>query len=158
MRIVITGLPGTGKTTIAKKLASELKIPLYNIKHFTKAKNVDIELLKKKTTKELKNKKSWILEGHLFCEYKIPADYFFLLRRSEKELREIYKKRKYPPEKIEENIFCGKIHYFEKKLKNQKNVYIIDMEKEEKRNIRKIKKILGQSLAKGKTDNTQKSQ
>jgi len=142
----VTGLPGTGKTTIGKELSSFLKIQLYQINDFTKSKNVDIAVLKRKTEKILSKKKDWILEGHLFCEYKITADYIFLLTKTERALREIYKKRKYPTEKIEENIFCKSINYFEKKLKNYKNLHIIEMEKDEKKNVRKIKKILQKEL------------
>jgi len=141
MRILITGVPGTGKTTIAKELSKELKIPLYDIKKFTKAKDVDIASLKKKTEKELNNKKDWILEGHIFCEYKTNADFIFLFDTTEIKLREIYKKRKYLPEKIEENIFCKNINYFEKKLKKfYKKIYKLETNKDVKKNIKEIKK------------------
>ncbi|MDD4983213.1 MAG: AAA family ATPase [Candidatus ainarchaeum sp.] len=147
MRILITGVPGTGKTTIAKELSNELKIPLYDIKKFTKAKDVDIASLKRKTEKELKGKKDWILEGHIFCEYKTNANFVFLFDTSETKLREIYKKRKYLPVKIEENIFCKNINYFEKKLgKFYKKIYTLETEKDIKKNICKIKKILQKEL------------
>ncbi len=146
MQIIITGLPGTGKTTIAKELEKILKSPLYTVKSFTKAKEVDISSLKKKTEKELNNKDSWILEGHIFCEYKIKSDFIFLLTRQEKELRLLYKKRKYSPEKIEENLFCKEINYFEKKLnKFYKTVYTIEVSENIKENIKKIIRIIGKA-------------
>lgn len=148
MKIIITGLPGTGKTSIAKELSRKLKIPLYDIKKFTKAKEVDIDLLKSKTKKIL-TKEDWILEGHLFCEYKINSDFVFLLKKEEKELREIYKKRKYSPEKIEENLFCNDIDYFDKKLsKYYKKIYILKTTKEIKENLGKIIKIIGKTYNK----------
>jgi len=122
MRILITGVPGTGKTTIAKELSKELKIQVYNIKKFTKAKNVNITSLKQRTKKEFKDKKDWILEGHIFCEYKTNANFVFLFDLSEIKLREIYKKRKYLPVKIE--------------------VYKLETSKDIKKNIKEIKRIL----------------
>ena len=121
MRIVITGTPGTGKTKIAKELAKRTGIRLVNIKEFVNRnhifkiekgqKVVDVGLLGKKLLSRIKKSKEYIVEGHLACEIKIPADFVFVLRANPNKLRARLAKRKYKREKLEENLEAEMLDY-----------------------------------------------
>ena len=61
MRIAITGIPGTGKTSVAKALAKKLKCKLVNDKEFalknkigTKGKKGELEVPLEKFSKAVK--------------------------------------------------------------------------------------------------------
>lgn len=121
MRIVITGTPGTGKSKIAALLSKMLGIRLIALKDVVekkkiykisnKEKLVDVKLLKKTLEQILKNKKSYVVEGHLACEIAVPCDYIFVLRTHPKILRKRMLKRKYGVEKINENLLTEMLDY-----------------------------------------------
>ncbi len=121
MRIVITGGPGTGKSTIAKKLSEIMGIELVDIREivvenrlYTNAegeKEVDIKKLRSFLLPLLRKKKDYIVEGHLACEMRIPCDFVFVLRSNAAVLRKRMKKRKYLPKKIEENVLAELLDY-----------------------------------------------
>ncbi|VVC04852.1 Putative adenylate kinase [Candidatus Bilamarchaeum dharawalense] len=117
MRIIITGTPGTGKSTISKSLAKELKLELVDIKKIVMAKKlsnkkheVDIRKLVG-AMRSLKNKKNYLVEGHLACEFFIPADFIIVLRTHPRVLQKRLKKRKYNKKKIQENIMTEMLDY-----------------------------------------------
>ncbi|MCS7109199.1 MAG: AAA family ATPase, partial [Candidatus Micrarchaeota archaeon] len=125
---VITGTPTTGKTTLAKYL-SKLGFQildlnsLVNRKKIWKSKDrgckvVDLSLLEKEAKKEInkmrkESEKSIIVEGHLACEIKLPADKVIVLRTRPDVLLRRLKERGYPSYKIIENLeaelldYCG---------------------------------------------------
>ena len=120
MKIVITGTPGTGKSSVAKELAKASRTPLISIAEFVKEKGllevgeeVDVEKLEKELNKRLEEEKAggWIVEGHLACEIKLPADYVFVLRANPDVLRKRLKKRGYSEKKIEENLLVEMLDY-----------------------------------------------
>ena len=91
MRIVITGTPGTGKSSVARLLSERLGIPLIDIKAVARkagivsaSHEVDIPRLSRSLA-FLGRKKDFIAEGHLACEVKLPADWKF--RHGMPELR-----------------------------------------------------------------------
>ena len=139
---VITGVPGTGKTTLARSISKRLKnsivISANNIakdkgllikKDIDGAFPVNIKKLNKSilaviNKNNIKNKKYIILEGHLLCEMKLKGATVIVLRSHIKQLELRLKARKYPLKKISENIlseatdYCGVMA-----LKNYTNVY-----------------------------------
>jgi len=119
MRIIITGTPGTGKSQIARSLAKKLGLKLIDIKEIVKLKKllekhheVDIKKLSRALAPLIKkNKNGFVIEGHLACEMKIPADYIVILRSSPKILRARFTKRGYSEKKISENIEAELLDY-----------------------------------------------
>jgi len=121
MRIVITGTPGTGKTTVAAQMAKMLGLKLILIKDIVEKdkiytveneeKIVDLEALAGLLKKMLKDEKNFVLEDHLACEIKIPTDYIFVLRTHPVELKKRLSARRYKPEKLKENLLCEMLDY-----------------------------------------------
>jgi len=162
MYFVITGSVASGKSTIANEIKKRYpyqKFIVINDKDFSKEENfgvlnkdtneyeIDVALLSKKCSILLKKKKNIIFEGHLFCEvsklFLKKMNFVFLLKASEKTLRDRMKERNYSILKIEENILCHKIDYFQGKLKSKKIDYIpIEVSKDLKLNLKKINKYL----------------
>ena len=129
MRIVITGVPGTGKTEVAKALAAILNCDYISLtdlieKHklYTVTpegeKEVDLKKVRDMIMDEfLGLKNDFVVEGHLACEVVIPADYVFVLRTHPDVLRKRLKTRKYSKKKIEENIEAELIDYCVQRVK-----------------------------------------
>ena len=124
--IVITGTPGVGKTTLAKKLSLRLKgAKVYDANSIAKkhdlylgkdkfgAKIVKLESLEKEIGKITKATKSGILifEGHLLCDVKIRGAVAIVLREHLETLRKRLLARGYPTEKIRDNLVSEAIDY-----------------------------------------------
>jgi len=138
MIICVTGVPGTGKSSIVKMLEKELakkfRVITLNGESFPKAitgfdekrkcKIVDTRIYEKELKKFLKEKQGFdiILIDSLFCQELSPnlVSLCVVLRCDEQELRKRLEKRGYSEEKIKENIeaelcnSCGQ-EAFEKK-------------------------------------------
>ncbi len=119
---IVTGTPGTGKTTVAKRLAKQKKVVYIDVNHIIKANRLDREYSKKwkshlvdvdklnkiliKIIKEYQKKKqSLIIDSHL--SHYLPAKYVDLCivtKCSLKKLQQRLKKRKYNAKKIRENM------------------------------------------------------
>ncbi|MBS3123590.1 AAA family ATPase [Candidatus Woesearchaeota archaeon] len=114
--IILTGTPGTGKSTLARQLSKILKIPRFDLhKHYLKVSStfdkkkdcyvIDIKKLEKVLSDKLK-KSSYILDTHL--SHLLPAKMVFVcivMTCSDlKELERRLKKRRYLPAKIRENL------------------------------------------------------
>ena len=154
MNILITGVPGTGKTEIAKALAKAVKLKVINDKVFAKKNNLGREKIidsskeyvvdLKKFNAAFKNKKQKaIYEGHLWSELSkdnlSSFDYIFVLKASKKLLIERQKKRKYPDIKIIENIFCQDTNYIPNMLDEKNSSFkIINVDNNLENNIKKI--------------------
>jgi len=125
MRILITGTPGCGKTTLAKKMGKKLGFRVINEKDFALQNNIgyfneenELELplkeLKKKVTLFLKKNENVVFEGHVLCEIKAPFDKIILLKINPEELEMRLEKRNYSLQKIMDNVFCEGIDYCKK--------------------------------------------
>ncbi len=131
MNILITGVPGTGKTEVSRALSERLGYRVVSDKEFSVKNNlgryegkeyvVSISKLNK-CIKEKRRAKT-IYEGHLWCELSknnlSMFEYVFVLRAPKKLLSKRQKQRGYPVQKIFENIFCQDIKYIEKKLQDK---------------------------------------
>lgn len=123
--LLITGTPGTGKSTIAKLLRKKLKAFVVNEKAFcqkekcatfnpkTKEWEIDLKKYKKAFTHYVKQHagKTIILEGHVACEVNLPISKIIVLTCNPVELGYRLAKRHYSELKIQENMFCEATNY-----------------------------------------------
>ena len=119
--LIITGTPGTGKTTLANKLSLLFKKEVINISEYAKKhdllekydpKSDTYDLSEKKLVKKLvkdiqNNEDLLIIEGHM--SHFLPKNTVKLCIVCKTELKELRKrldKRKYSEKKIKENLEC----------------------------------------------------
>ncbi|MAG21901.1 MAG: hypothetical protein CL943_01165 [Candidatus Diapherotrites archaeon] len=126
MRLIITGSPGVGKTSTAKALGKALKYKVVNEKEFAvderigkwSAKEdeliIPLEQFAKSLKELLEKEEKIILEGHMLCELKLPADFVILLRCHPEILESRLEARGYTAEKVQDNVFCEGIDYCKK--------------------------------------------
>jgi adenylate kinase len=122
MRIIITGTPGTGKTSISKELSCALGCKLICVNDLVKKERLysgkengeyiaDFGKLRKRLSKEMKINKNIILESHLLCDLLLPADLVIVFRCEPKELERRLKKRGYGQKKVNENVMSEILDY-----------------------------------------------
>lgn len=118
--IIVSGVPGTGKTVIAKKLALKFKFKYLDVKSLInrkkiaiyydkkrKTKVIDIEKLNKNIIEEISlvKDKGIVVDSHL--SHNLPKKYVDLCVITKCNLKELSKrlnKRRYGKEKVRENL------------------------------------------------------
>lgn len=122
---LITGVPGTGKTTVAKMLSEKSGAALIDINKLANtlslfshtdesdgAKVVRLPELESELSAAIKaEKRSVIVEGHLGCEMKLPVSKVIVLRCEPKTLRQRLAPRGYSQTKISENALSEALDY-----------------------------------------------
>jgi adenylate kinase len=127
MKLIITGTPGCGKTTLAKKIGQLLKLRVINEKDFALQNSLgqfneenELELPIKKFEKKanafLEKNDNVLFEGHLLCEMKLKVDKAILIETDPEELELRLEQRHYSLDKIMDNVFCEGIAYCKKNL------------------------------------------
>ncbi len=166
MSIVITGNPGVGKHTIAKKIYKILNYEILDINKIAldtgvyekNGDDIDVDVLKLK--KILKNKitKKTLIVGHLapYVLTKSQVKKVIILRKSPYKLISVYKKRKYPTEKIKENLeseILGIIAHDAIKKFGKSKTYQIDSTSDSvSKTTKKIRDILDKKIKSDKVD------
>lgn len=137
MIISISGVPGTGKSDIAKNLSKKLharliiindliknKEIIYNFDSRRKTKVVDIKHVQKAVDKHIINGIN-IVEGHL--SHLIKSDIVIVLRANPKKLVKRLEGRKWKKSKIIENVQAEMLDAVTiEAIENNKNVFEID--------------------------------
>lgn len=108
LKILVTGTPGTGKTTFCQALSRELGIPHHELSRIIieqdlGVKKEDVVVFDPKKVKREIRKLTGILDSHC-TEIISEPDIVVLMRCSIEELTRIYKERKYSDEKIRQNL------------------------------------------------------
>ena len=120
MITIVTGCPGTGKTTIAKKIARQKKLKYVDVGQLIKDNKlysyynkkektyvVDVKKLNNFLIKMIKKEKNLVLDSHL--SHYLPRKYVdecIVTKCDLKELKKRLEKRKYSEEKIKANLDC----------------------------------------------------
>lgn len=170
MRIILTGVPGTGKTEVAKILAKKLKANLVDINRIIeehgffsgmdekdKAKIVKLKSLEDYIRNHISTDEHFIIEGHIACELELPAEFVFVLRTHPSILRRRLAKRKYSKEKIETNVSCEILDYCVLKSESNYNAEsIYEINSTNKKPEKVAKEILEIITGKNKEKNKEK--
>ena len=123
--LLITGVPGTGKSTAAKLLAQNTGAALLDINKLAStlslfshtdeedgAKVVRLAKLREELSAAIKSeKRSVIVEGHLGCEMKLPVSKVIVLRCEPKVLRSRLSLRGYSQKKLASNALSEALDY-----------------------------------------------
>lgn len=149
MKVVITGTPGTGKTSVAKAL-EKYKFKNYNLSKILKkcgagvdkkrkVKIIDEKKFGKEINKVLRKNENIVVESHL-SHYSNPkyVDLCVVLRTNPKILEKRLEKRGYSKEKIKENVEAEQIDLILVEALNKKfKVYEIDTTKRKAQSVAK---------------------
>jgi len=126
MRIIVTGSPGVGKTSVARLLGKKLGLLVLNEKQFALEKGIGkwnpeedelvipLEEFGKAVEGLFLSEKKVIIEGHLLCELKLKPDFVVLIRVDPEILEARLQRRSYSAEKVQDNVFCEGIDYCKK--------------------------------------------
>jgi adenylate kinase len=151
MRLMVTGSPGVGKTTISKIIAKKFNLQYINEKDFALKNSIgyfneenELELpimeLEKKANAFLSKNNNVLFEGHVICETKLNVDLIILLRVDPEDLELRLENRNYSKEKIMDNVFCEGIDYCLKKLlKNYPTKKIFELSSQTSQNLTVLK-------------------
>lgn len=140
MNLMVTGTPGTGKTTLAKNLGKALGFKVINEKDFalqnkigsfndSNELEIPVDEFEKKANIFLSKHDKIIIEGHVVCEMKLSVDKVIVIRVNPEILEMRLESRHYPPEKVMDNVFVEGIDYCKKHaLRNFKKSKVIEVE------------------------------
>ncbi len=124
MRLIITGTPGVGKTSVAEALRKRLKLKALNERHVALKEKIGgfeegeyaipLDEFRKALKQILHKKGGLILEGHTLCEIKLKADAIVVLREKPEKVEARLRGRGYSEEKVQDNVMCEGIDYCKK--------------------------------------------
>jgi adenylate kinase len=118
MVVIVTGTPGTGKTTFAKKLAQDLKYAYMDLKEYAIRENLIVEVDKKRDTlvvdeiklvqklcEELDKHTPIVIDSHF--SHELPSavvEKCYVMKTQLATLKKRLEERGYSKKKVEENV------------------------------------------------------
>jgi adenylate kinase len=133
VKIALTGTPGTGKTTVAEKLADE-DFEILDLTEFFEEEDIgeqvngEREIRIEQMVEELEDqdfKEDAVIEGHL--SHHFPVDICVVLRCRPDILEERLSGRAYSDRKVEENVEAEKLDIIlSEAVRNQETVIEVD--------------------------------
>ena len=144
MIIIVSGTPGTGKTTLSKKLAKELKFKYVDVNKIIKRFNliesydkarktnvIDIYKLNRVLIKFIKQGKNLVIDGHL--SHNLPKQYVDLAVITKCNLKKLEKRlerKRWSKSKIRENMDSEIFNICFEEAKQQKHkILVVDTTK-----------------------------
>jgi len=158
MNILITGVPGTGKSTLAERLAKELGYNYIDLNDVVKEKKLwkrkekgvlvaDVHALEREVKRRMRWK-STVVDGHLGCDMKLPVDVVVVLRTPPKILEKRLRARRYSKKKKLTNLLCEALDYCTiRALENYDDVREIVTDISVEKALKKLHRILGKDRA-----------
>ncbi len=135
MKILVTGAPGTGKTTIAQKISGLLKLKYFSVKKLidehpeTVSKRLSdgsVEVNEKlKNILEEELPKNYVIDTHL-VEFVPEPDVVVILRTNPLVLKKRLEKRGYSEKKVRNNMDVEILDYFTQYYSDNKKVVEYD--------------------------------
>jgi adenylate kinase len=115
--IVVTGTPGSGKTTVARRLAKTLRMPFIAVNDLVKEKRLytgvsdgSLVVNAAKLARALRGFRG-VVEGHVLSDMRLPASVCVVLRASPRSIAARLRPRRYSPLKLEDNIEAEALDY-----------------------------------------------
>lgn len=110
MIISVTGTPGTGKTAVARELASVLSYEYVDLNSLASDKGLvtgtdpvrGSRIVDEEKLSDLELPENCVVDGHL--SHYVKPDFIVVLRTRPDQLKERLLKREWPPRKIQENV------------------------------------------------------
>jgi len=117
--VVLTGVPGVGKTTVAKMLVARLKGKHVDLSYLAQSEGfvtnwdyqretglADLDGIRRRVSEILASEKTLVIEGHFASEIVPPETVYlvFILRRAPWKLKKQLLARGYSKEKVKENV------------------------------------------------------
>lgn len=134
MKISITGTPGTGKTSVSKKLSENLSLDYVSVNDLARERDciegvddrrdseiIDIECLKKVVL----DLEDCVLDGHL--SHFLDSGYVFVLRCEPGELRSRLEEKGWNSSKVKENVDAEVLGVIDSESREENDkVYSVD--------------------------------
>lgn len=133
-KIIITGSPGTGKSTIASLIGEEENKKVVHVdSEFVIENNLSLgkedgsEAVDLRNLKRLLEDTKGIIESHLLCEFNLPSSLVIVLRCRPKVLKKRLNHRGYSMGKIKENLEAEAMGYCTQRAEdNYREVYEVE--------------------------------
>ncbi len=161
MRIIVTGTPATGKSSVSQEIGALLQAEVVHVNELIRRERLYSRIEKGEMVADFEKLgrvlKGWlkmenvILESHLLSDLKLPADVVIVLRCTPEILEKRLKGRGYSKGKIQENIMAEMLDYsLVNALENYGKMKVVQIDASKRITARKVLKEMNAFRKKGK--------